>query len=781
MSRELNMLDVINESFTNYAGAVLQSRALVDVRDCIKPSARQIFYCLYTDKFLPNKPFKKTLKAIGSAMRLYIHGDSSAEGVILRASQDFALRYPLVEVEGNNGNLMESGNWAAPRYTAARISPLCVSMFNDIGKNTISDWCDNYDDTEKYPSVLPTKGFYNIVNGTLGLGIGAMSSIPQFNLKEVNSAMEKLLLNPNISFDEIYCCPDFATGGYLLNEEEVKEALKNGTGGSCRLRAKINYNEKDNCLIVTEIPYGIYTNTICGELEEIVEDSENPGIDRFNDLTGTTPLIKIYLKKGVDKERIIKYLFKKTSLQHHYTINMTMLKNGRFPCVFGWKDALQEHINHEKEVYIRGYKFDLEKIEKRIHIIDGLLICLASINEVIATIKGSSSTADAKNNLMKKFLLSEEQATAVLKMQLSSLAKLEVKKLENEKKDLEEEKRQIEEILNNEDKLNEQIIKGWQEVSKKYGDKRRTESIHITEDVSEEILPEPEDIIITVSTNNKIKRTPLNKIKRQSRNTKGVKANSEIPLSTIKTSTVDILYLFTDKGKMYSLASYDVEDTDTFSLISQYIPIESDEKVVAVTSKKRENVDKYVVFFTKNGYIKKSNMEEYKAIKKRNGIAAIKLEENDNIIAVAFANDKDEVMAFTKDGMSIRFNLDEVNAIGRITRGVAAIKLNKDDYLIAGIILDNEMPYLLVTAENGLTKKLSISDFPSQKRAGKGISISKEKIVNVLQIKGTEDIVINAGIHSICIPVTTIPETSRIAAGVKTIKSGKVTSTAIVR
>ena len=225
-----NLKQVIEESFTQYSGAVLQSRALVDVRDCLKPSARQIFYCLYTDKFLPSKPFKKTLKAIGSAARMYIHGDSSCEGVIMRAGQPFAMRYPLIEVEGNEGNLMSSGNWAAPRYTASRLSEFSVRLFNDIDKNTIKEWRDNYDDTEQYPSVLPTKGFYNIVNGTMGIGIGAASSIPQFNIKEVNHALEVLLLNPDVGFDEIYCAPDFATGALLLNEREVKEALKTGQG-----------------------------------------------------------------------------------------------------------------------------------------------------------------------------------------------------------------------------------------------------------------------------------------------------------------------------------------------------------------------------------------------------------------------------------------------------------------------------------------------------------------------------------------------------------------------
>ena len=424
-----NLKEIIEEGFTQYAGAVLQSRALVDVRDCLKPSARQIFYCLYTDKFLPSKPFKKTLKAIGSAARMYIHGDSSCEGVIMRAGQPFAMRYPLIEVEGNEGNLMASGNWAAPRYTASRLSDFSVKLFDSIEKETITEWRDNYDDTEQYPAVLPSKGFYNIVNGTMGIGVGAASSIPQFNIKEVNKALEILLLNPAADFDEIVCLPDFATGALLLNEKEVRQALKDGQGSACKLRSVVEWDAKDRCFIVTQIPYSVYTNTICGELEEILsDDANNPGIERFNDLTNTEPLIKIYLTKRANPDRVLKYLYKNTSLQSYFSINMTMLENGRFPRVFGWKAALQAHIDHEKNVYRRGFEYDYEKIQRRIHILNGLLICIANIDEVVKIIKTSTSTATASNELQKHFLLDAEQAKAVLDMKLSRLASLEVKK-----------------------------------------------------------------------------------------------------------------------------------------------------------------------------------------------------------------------------------------------------------------------------------------------------------------------------------------------------------------
>ena len=322
---------IIEESFKQYAGAVIQSRALVDSRDCLKPSARQIFYCLYTDKFIHSKPFNKTLKAIGSAFRMYIHGDSSAEGIIMRAGQPFAMRYPLVDVEGSFGNIQESGNWSAPRYTGARLSELSNYLFNNIDKDTITNWRDNYDDTEQYPTILPSMGFYNLVNGTSGIGVGLASSIPQFNITELNNALIHLLWHPDASFDELYCAPDFATGGLLLNESEVKESLKKGTGKACKLRAVVEYDNAERCFTVTEIPYSVYTNTICEQLEKIIESDENPGIDRFNDLSKQTPNFKIYLTKTARPNKVLTYLYKNTSLQYHYGINMTMLENGHYP------------------------------------------------------------------------------------------------------------------------------------------------------------------------------------------------------------------------------------------------------------------------------------------------------------------------------------------------------------------------------------------------------------------------------------------------------------------
>ena len=346
-----DMNNIVKNSFIQYSAAVLQSRALVDVRDGLKPSARQILYCMDMCKYTSDKPFQASAAVVGDAMKhFYIHGDASCLGVVMRAGQPFAMRYPLVDVGGNGGSLMESGNWAAARYTKSRLSKLSDALFHDIKKDTIDEWRDNFSDTEQYPAVLPSKGYYNICNGTSGIATGLASSVPQYNLREMNAALIYLIDHPDCDFDAIYCAPDFATGAILLNEADVKESMKTGNGAACKLRSVVEYDTKERCLVVTEIPYGVYTNTICQQLEEIINGDNNPGIERFNDLTGERPLIKIYLTKSANPDKILAFLYKNTSLQSYFGVNFTMLDMGRFPKVFTWKEMLQAHIDHERVV-----------------------------------------------------------------------------------------------------------------------------------------------------------------------------------------------------------------------------------------------------------------------------------------------------------------------------------------------------------------------------------------------------------------------------------------------
>jgi len=765
-----NLKDVISEGFTQYAGAVLQSRALVDVRDCLKPSARQIFYCLYTDKFLPSKPFKKTLKAIGSAARMYIHGDSSCEGVIMRAGQNFAMRYPLIEVEGNAGNLISSGNWAAPRYTASRLSEFSVRLFEDIDKETIKEWRDNYDDTEQYPSVLPSKGFYNIVNGTQGIGVGAASSIPQFNLKEVNEALETLLLNPNATFDEICCLPDFATGAILLNEEEVKAALKTGQGAACKLRSVVEWDQKDRCFVVTEIPYAVYTNTICGELEEILNDElNNPGIERFIDLTNTGPLIKIYLTKRANPDRVLKYLYKNTSLQSYFGINMTMLENGRFPKVFGWKAALQNHIGHEKVVYRRGFEFDLAKIEKRIHILEGLLICIANIEEVIKVIKSSTNTAAASSELQKRFLLDAEQAKAVLDMKLSRLANLEVKKLEDEKEKLTTEAERLRAILNDEELFNKELIKGWHTTSEKFGDARRTQIRNIEHESDEPT--EKKQLSLSFTNKGAVFVTETSSLYSQRRNGVGQKfklEKDEILVDNIVGENTETILFFTNKGNYYHLKMGDFTVGEK-QYLSNYFSIGDTETLTAAVSLNPKNAAKFIVFVTRNGLIKKSRLSEYN-MKRNVGAQAIKLDSADEIVSILIMED-DRLGIMSKSGQFIMVTTASIKPIGRVTRGIIGIKLNSGDYVVSARAIPKNTTHLFSISTDGYGKSTAISEFNITGTNTKGVKIQKsDSMSDFIPVISASDILINSNTTQIRIKSNEIPTLSRGTQGTKLIK-----------
>ena len=763
-----DMRKVIEDSFTQYAGAVLQSRALVDVRDCLKPSARQIFYSMKLHKFTHDKPFQKTPNPIGMALAdFYIHGDSSAEGIMMRASQRFAMRYPLTEVKGNGGMLYGTGTWAAPRYTETRLSGLSAYLFSDIDKDTIVEWRDNYDNTKQYPAVLPTKGFFNIVNGTMGIGIGAASSIPQFNIKDVNRALETLLLNPNASFDEVYCAPDFATGALLLNEKEVKDALKKGQGFSCKLRSVVEWDNKEKCFVVTEIPYSVYTNTICGELENILNDeANNPGIERFNDLTGKDPLIKIYLKKSANPDKVLKYLYKNTSLQYHYSINMTMLEDGRFPRVFGWKEALQAHINHEKIIYRRGFEYDLAKIEKRIHILDGLLICIANIDEVVHTIKSATNTAAASLSLRQKFLLDEEQAKAVLEMKLSRLANLEVKKLEDEREKLLKEAEQIQAILNDEQLFNNELIKGWREVAQKFGDARRTKVMNVENDEDEVV--EKKQLSLSFTNKGAVFVTETSSLYSQRRNGIGTKfklETDEFVVDNLVGENTDTILFFTKKGMYFHMrmGAFNIGEKQYLSNFG----IGGDITAAALLNVK--NADKHIVFITKNGIIKKSKLSEYN-LKRSTGAQAIKLDDEDEIVSILFTNDE-RIGILSRDGQFIMIQSAPIKPLGRLTRGIIGMKLNAGDYVVSARVIGSAAQYIFSITSDGYGKKTSIKEFNITGTNTKGVKIQKsDALCDFMAMSDESDILINSNTTQIRVKYTDIPIALRGTLGVKLMK-----------
>ena len=763
---------IIEQSMIQYAGAVLQSRALVDVRDCLKPSARQIFYALYTDKFVSSKPHHKTLKAVGSLSRFYIHGDASAVGILMRAGQSFAMRYPLMDVKGNAGTLMESGNWAHQRYTESRLSPLANYLFADIDKNTIEEWRDNYDDTEQYPGVLPTKGFYNIVNGTQGIAVGAASSIPQYNLRELNNALIHLIDNPNCDFNEIYCAPDFATGAILYNESDVKESMKNGTGFACKLRSVVEFDSKERCFVVTEIPYGVYTNTICGQLEEIVNGEDNPGIERFNDLTGSTPLIKIYLAKKANPDRVLKYLYKNTFLQYHYGINFTMLDNGRFPRVFGWKEMLQSHIDHERLVYRRAFEFDLNKIKSRIHIIDGLLICMARIEEVIQTIRNSASSAAASVALQQNFLLDEAQAKAVLDMKLSRLAHLEIKKLENERAELQAKAEAIEKILNDEELFKEEIKKGWREVASKFGDARRTKIINISKD--DEEPTEIKSLQISMTNQNNLYLSEISTLYTQKRGGVGNKAKlgaGEYVIHTEAIESNEEVAFFTRGGEFYHYPASALAVGEKIAVESLF-GLVNGERIVAIGSFNKRRTGQNIVFFTKNGFIKKSELAEYN-LKRSGSLKAINLDANDEIASILFINDED-VGIMTEMGNFIRITTKDIRPIGRVAKGIKGIKLNDSDAVCCAYPIKTDSQYIVSVTAGGLFKKTPISEFTVQGKNTKGAKIhkltGKDHMADFMALGSETEILVASSQSCIKLSVNDIPTLSRVTQGAKAIK-----------
>ena len=764
-----DMTKIIKESFSQYAGAVLQSRALVDVRDCLKPSARQIFYCLYTDKFTSDKPFKKTLKAIGSAMRMYIHGDASCEGIIMRAGQPFAMRYPLIEVEGSYGNLIESGNWAAPRYTASRLTEISNTFFTSIDKNTIEDWRDNYDDTEKYPAVLPSLGYYNIVNGTMGIGVALASSIPQFNLKEVNAALIKLLWDENTPFEELYCAPDFATGGIILNENEIKSSLRKGTGSSIKLRSVINYNEKEKYLEVVEIPYGVYTNTICKQLEELETSDPACGITHHNDLTGINPCIKIYLTKNANPDRVLKYLYKNTSLQSYYGINMTMLDNGKEPKIFGWKDALLVHVHHEIECYRKAFNFDLEKYQARLHIVEGIIKAISIIQEVIETIRNSSSTAAAKNNLISSFGFSEPQAKAILDIRLARLAHLELAKYQEEAESLQNSINKIIEILNDEILFKKEVEKGFIRIMETYGDERRTKILNIEKE--EEEPQEIEMLNLFLTNRNRIIAQKTSSLITGTRNNVGSKfklESNETIVSAVENVSIDPVMIITSAGKGYLLTSFNegiINLNDSFDF-------KADEECCVMF--KADNLDKDIFLVTKLGLIKRGKIEDYLPSRKKAGAALIGLKEGDSFITAFLANDASRIAIAASDGHVEIFEVKGIAPLkNRSAQGVKAIVLKDGAVVVDATPIEKETDLVTLTSD-GYVKISPLVSFNTTARNSLGVlghKLSDNTLAAILPIKTSQDsikIIASRSVNQIA--VKDIPHSERVTTGVKAIK-----------
>lgn len=768
---EVNLTPIIKDSFTQYAGAVLQSRALIDVRDGLKPSARQIFYSMLTRKLTSSNPHKKTANAVGMAMAdYYIHGDSSCTAVIMRAGQPFAMRYPLVDVKGNAGSLIESGNWASMRYTESRLSKLSNILFEDIDKETIFEWRDSYDNTKQFPAVLPTKGYYNIVNGCQGIGIGMASSVPQYNLKELNTALIHLLYNPDCDFEEIYCAPDFATGAILYNEEEVKQSMKNGTGFACKLRSVVEFDAKDRCFVITEIPYNVYTNTICGELEQIIEDEKNPGIERFNDLTGKTALIKIYLSKKANPDKVLRYLYKNTSLQYYYSINFTMLDQGRYPRLFTWKEMLQAHLEHEKSVYINGFQFDRRKILARLHVIEGLMKAISMIDEVIKIIKQSADAKNASIGLQRLLSIDEIQAKAILDLKLSRLTHLDITKLETERSSLETEKERIEAILGDETLLKKEIEKGLREVAEKFGDARRTKILNISND--EETI-EQKQLSLSFTNEGAVFVSETSTLYSQRRNGVGSKFKldkGEFIVDTLIGNNTDEVLFFTQRGAFYHLKMGEFNIGEK-QYLNSFLPINGDDEIKSATILSKDTESSNILFLTKKGILKKSALSEYN-LRRNTGVQALKLDDDDLIASILILKNE-RVGILTEEGNFIIIETKDIRPIGRVARGVVGIKLNEGDKVVSGRVIPKETREILSVSEDGYSKRTDINEFKITGRATKGVKIQRaDNLCDFLPLIDSSDILVVSSTTQIRVKVEEIPILSRGTQGVKTLKLG---------
>lgn len=773
---EVNLTPIIKDSFIQYSGAVLQSRALVDSRDLLKPSARQIFYSMWRNKYVHEKPYEKTNAPMGDAMKdFYIHGDSSCVGIMMRAAQNFSMRYPITEVKGNSGTLMSSGSWSAERYTSTRLAETCNYLFADIQKDTIEEWHDNYADNLQYPSVLPSKGFYNLVNGSSGIAVGMASSVPQFNIRELNEVLIKLLWEPDTPAEDIVILPDFATGAIILNPKETKESLLNGRGFACKLRSLVEYNQKERCFIVSEVPFGVYTNTICEQLEKILESEENPGIERFNDLTGNSGYksnLKIYLTKHATPEKVLKYLYKNTSLQSHYTINMTMLENGRYPKVFTWKELLQSHLDHERAVYVRGFEFDLNKIRARLHIIDGLLKAINMIDEVIRTIKQSSDTRAANVALQSLLSIDEAQAKAILDIKLSRLAHLEINKLENEKADLEKEATRIESILNDETLLKKEIENGLREVATKFGDARRTQIMDLQSNEEGEVI-EQKSLIVNLTNYGNIYTNEQSTLITQRRGGTGSKIklqNGECVIESVVDTNLGTLMAFSDGGRGYSYPMSELP-IDSFVNVSEIFKLAQNEKISNIMS--YSNADyKYVIFITEQGMIKKTELKKYKT-KGARGSQAIRLRDGDFICRILFMNEED-IGLLSANGQFMRFATSDIAPVGKVAMGVVGAKLNPGDKIIDAHALCFDVKEIVSLTSDGMISRTSLDSMPKTNRNVKGTKIQKvndgEGLVGFVAMSESGDIIATTGLTAIKFNTKEVSLTGRGALGVKALK-----------
>ncbi len=780
------MSEEMKTSYIDYAMSVIVGRALPDVRDGLKPVNRRILYGLSALGITPDKPHKKSARIVGEVMGKYHpHGDSSIYDAMVKMAQVFSTRYPLVDGHGNFGSVDGDGA-AASRYTEARMSPFSLQMVRDIGKETV-DFADNYDGEEQEPVVLPSRVPNLLINGSNGIAVGMATSIPPHNLGETIDACVKMIDDDECTVDDlikIIKAPDFPTGAQIIGKEGAREAYRTGTGKVLvRSECEIEEGSRGRTrIVVSSIPYQVNKARLIESMAALVKDKKVEGISNIQDESARGNLrIVIDLKKDVNPNVILNRLYKHTQLQTSYSMIMLALVNGE-PKILNLYQILDEYLKHQKEVVTRRTRFDLRKAEERAHILEGYVIALDNIDEVIKVIR--SAYNDAKEKLMIRFSLSEAQAQAILDMRLARLQGLEREKIEEELAELRKRIAYFKELLADEKKLMGVIKDELLEIKKKYGDKRRTKLVNGDGELDEEALIDEEDVAITLTHMGYIKRVPENTYKAQRRGGKGILGlttrDSDFVKDLIITSTHDDLLFFTDMGKVYKMKGYEVPEasrTAKGTPVINFLNLNSGEKVSAVIPVKEFSQDNYLVMITRNGTIKKTPMSEFDSIRK-NGLIAINLKDGDKLISVSQSNGDENIYVITKLGKAIAFNENDVRSMGRNAAGVRAINLDYGDEVVSMELDIDGTREMLVVSENGFGKRTSLDEYRLQTRGGKGIATyDKSKFSKTGTLVGgmlvrdeNEVMLINSNGVIIRIRAEEISKSGRTTQGVKIMK-----------
>ncbi|MEX5650395.1 DNA gyrase subunit A [Staphylococcus cohnii species complex 1638] len=787
---ERNITNEMRESFLDYAMSVIVSRALPDVRDGLKPVHRRILYGLHEQGMTPDKSYKKSARIVGDVMGKYHpHGDSSIYEAMVRMAQDFSYRYPLIDGQGNFGS-MDGDGAAAMRYTEARMSKITLEMLRDINKDTI-DFVDNYDGNEREPAVLPSRFPNLLVNGASGIAVGMATNIPPHNLTEVINGVLSLSHNPDITISELMedvQGPDFPTAGIILGRSGIRRAFETGRG-SVQMRARAEIEERGGGrqrIVVTEVPYQVNKARMIEKIAELARDKKIDGITDLRDETSlrTGVRVVIDIRKDANASVVLNNLYKQTPLQTSFGVNMIALVDGR-PRLINLKEALVEYLEHQKIVVRRRTEYNLKKTQDRAHILEGLRIALDHIDEIIRVIRESETDKVAMASLQEQFKLTERQAQAILDMRLRRLTGLERDKIESEYNELIAYIEELKAILADEEKLLQLVRDELIDVRERYGDERKTEiqmgGLDHIED--EDLIPE-EQIVITLSHNNYIKRLPVSTYRAQHRGGRGVQGmqtlEEDFVSQLVTLSTHDHVLFFTNKGRVYKLKGYEVPELSRQSKgipVVNAIELDNDETIsTMIAVKDLESEEDYLVFATLNGIVKRSALRNFSHINK-NGKIAIGFKEDDELIAVRLTDGEDDILIGTAHGSLIRFNESALRPLGRTAAGVKGITLREGDKVVGLDVTKAETDdEILVVTENGYGKRTPVSEYRLSNRGGKGIKTAtiterNGQVVCITSVEGKEDLMIvtNAGVI-IRIGVEDISQNGRAAQGVRLIK-----------